>query len=298
MDSSHPFKIISETDDSDIDSYRTLSIVKYKTDLPFDFDEIINKFSKDRLNITKEFGCVYTKPYGGHVSALFGKLGNKTLTGLHTDSEDNPVLRRYNLSNVILATMYVDHFSEDNNLTLLVFNGGKISKNLWHAPYKNLFNILNLTPTKFSERELRKLCINKYLDGLSEIRFDPASEEEFGNVKTAEYKSIRSKKLNPKAEKIKEILENDEIKVNMFKSEIAATYEYLDKSYTVAFTIDIDGKITLDFPRISWSSLNDDYDIEEHYYSFARKIYNEIGSKEIYLNGKDEDKSQKSLFDF
>ncbi|AKB80920.1 hypothetical protein MSBR3_0342 [Methanosarcina barkeri 3] len=298
MDSSHPFKIISETDDSDIDRYRTLSIVKYKTDSPFDFDEIIYKFSKNKLNITKEFGCVYTKPYGDHVSALFGKLGNKTLTGLLTDYEDNPVLRRYNLSNVILATMYVDHFPEDNKLTLLVFNGGKISKNLWHAPYNNLFNVLDLTPTKFSEKELRKLCINKYVDGLSEIRFDPASEEEFGNVKTAEYTSIRSKKLNPKAEKIKEIIENDEIKVNMFKSEIWATYENLDKSYPVAFTIDIDGKVTLEFPRISWSSLNDDYDIEEHYYSFARKIYDEIVSKEIYINEKDEDKSQKSLFDF
>jgi hypothetical protein len=225
-------------------------------------------------------------------------LGNRTLTGLHTDSEDNPVLRRYNFSNVILATMYIDHFSEDDKLTLLVFNGGKISKNLWSAPYKNLFNVLDLNPTKFSEKELRKLCINKYLDGLSEIRFDPAGEEKFGNTKTAEYKSIRSKKLNPKAEKIKEIIENDEIKVNMFKSEISSTYENLDKSYQVDFTIDVEGRIILEFPRISWSSLKDDYDVEEHYYSFARKIYDEIVSKEIYVNEMNDDKSQKSLFDF
>lgn len=282
----HPFEIISETDDYDIDSYRTLSIVKYKTDLSYDFDEIISKFSKNKLNLTKEFGCVYTKPYDDHVSVLFGKLGDRTLTGLHTDLEENPILRRYNVSNVILATMYVDHFSEDDKLTLLVFNGGKISKNLWHAQYKYLFNILGLTPTKFSEKELRKLCINKYLDGLSEIRFDPASEEKFGNVKTAEYKSISHKKLNPKAEKIKEIMENNEIKVKMFRSEIFSTYEDLDKSYRVAFTIDIAGKITLEFPKISWSSLKDDYDTEEHYYSFARKIYDEIISKEIYENSE------------
>lgn len=194
--------------------------------------------------------------------------------------------------------MYIDHFSEDDKLTLLVFNGGKISKNLWHATYRNLFNILDLTPLKFSEKELRKLCINRYLDGLLEIKFDPAGEEKFGNVKTAEYKSIHSKKLNPKAEKIKEIIENDEIKVNMFKSEIASTYGNLDKSYQVAFTIDVEGKITLEFPRISWSSLKDNHDIEEHYYSFARKIYDEIIYKDIYIREMDEGKLQKSLFDF
>lgn len=84
----------------------------------------------------------------------------------------------------------------------------------------------------------------------------------------------------------------------MFKSEIASTYGNLDKSYQVAFTIDVEGKITLEFPRISWSSLKDNHDIEEHYYSFARKIYDEIIYKDIYIREMDEGKLQKSLFDF
>lgn len=302
MDSSHPFKISSETDISDIDSYRTLSIIKYETNATYDYNEIISKFSRNKLCITKEFGCVYTKKYENHVSALFGKLGNKTLTGLYADSDDNPLLRRYNVANVIVATMYIDHFSEDNKLTLLVFNGGRISKDLWHATYRNLLNVYDLTPVKFSEKELRKLCFNKYVDSLLEIKFDPASDEEFGNTKLAEFKSIPSKYLDLKAKKMKEIIENDEIKVNRFKSTISATCEKLDKSYQMGFTIDVDGKITLEFPKISWSPYVDSNKVEEYYYSFARKIYDEIISKEIYkdiyIKETVEVKRQKLLFEF
>jgi hypothetical protein len=298
MDSNHPFEISQETDDSDIDNYRTLSIVKYITNTTYDSNEIISKFSTNKLNPTTEFGCVYPKKFNNHVHVLFGKLGTKTLTGLATDSDNNTVLQRYNFSRVIVATMYIDHFSEASNLALIVFRGGKISTDLWHAAYRNLLNIYDLKPVKFSEKKIRKMCFDKYRDSLLEIKFDPASEEEFGNIKFAEYKSVRSKKFNPSAKKIQEIIDNDEIKVNRFKSVISATYEDLDRSYQIPFAIDIEGKVTLEFPKISWSLLKDNYDIEEHYYSFAEKIYNEIISEDIYRKEEEESKSQKSLFDF
>lgn len=298
MDRQHPFEIVQETDDSDIDNYRTLSIVKYITNATYDSKEIISKFSKNKLNSTKEFGCVKPKEFDNHVQVLFGKLGTKTLTGLSTDNNDI-ILRRYSFGKVVVATMYIDHFSEDNKLALIVFRGGKISTDLWHATYRNLLNIYDLIPVKFSAKELRKLCFGRYLDNLIEIRFDPASAEDFGNVKLAEYKSVRSKKFNPKAKKIQEIIDNDEIKVNRFKSVISSTCEDLDKSYQVPFTIDIEGKVTLEFPKISWSPLKDNYDIEELYYSFAEKIYNEIISKDIYIKEDEKEvRSQKSLFDF
>ncbi|AKB81139.1 hypothetical protein MSBR3_0561 [Methanosarcina barkeri 3] len=297
MDSTHPFEIVPETDDSDVDIHRTLSITKYVTNVTYDSDEIKSKFFKNKLCLTDGFGCVYPKEVNGHIHALFGKLGVKTLLGLDTDSDNNNMLRRYNFGRVIVATMYVDHFPEDNKLSLIVFNSGKISKDLWQSTYRNLLNVFDLKPVKFSDEELRKICFTKYRDDLLEIKFDPASEKEFGNVKLAEYKSIRSKKFNPNAKKIQEIIDNNEIKVNRFKSDIYSTYPNLDKSYPVAFTIDVEGKVTLEFPKISWS-LKDTNEIEEHYYSFASKIYDEIISKEIYAKEAEEDNSQKSLFDF
>jgi len=205
MDDSLPFEISKEIDDSDIDSHRTLSIVKYVTDVVYNPNEIISKFSRNRLNCTAEFGCVDPKIFDDHVHVLFGKLGTKTLTGLNTDSDNNTSLMRYSFKNVIIATMYIDHFSEDNNLSLIVFHGGKISTDLWHATYRNLLNIYDIRPVKFSERKIKKMCFEKYQDNLLEIKFDPASEEEFGNVKFAEYKSVRYKKFNPNAKKYKKL---------------------------------------------------------------------------------------------
>jgi len=296
MGSQHPFEIVQETDDSDIDNYRTLSIVKYITNATYNSKEIVSKFSKNKLNSTKEFGCIKPNEFDSHVQVLFGKLGTKTLTGLNTDPYNNDtILCRYSFGKVVVATMYIDHFSEGGKLALIVFRGGKISTELWHATYRNLLNIYELTPVKFSAKELRKLCFNKYKNNLLEIKFDPASSEDFGNIKQAEYKSIRYKKFNPDAKKIQEIIENDEIKVNRFKSIISSTYEDLDRSYQIPFTIDIEGKVTLEFPKISWSLLKDSNDIEELYYSFAEKVYSEIISKSIY---EKEDKSQKLILDF
>jgi len=85
--------------------------------------------------------------------------------------------------------------------------------------------------------------------------------------------------------------------VNKFKSVTSSTCEDLDKSYQIPFTIDIEGKVTLEFPKLAWSPLNDNYDIEKLYYSFAEKVYNEIISSDVYVRD-DEGKTQKSLFDF
>ncbi len=298
MGSAHPFEISLESNVSDIDSYKKLSIIKFKTNVDYDHAKIISIFSKNKLCITKEFGCILPRDHKNHISAFFGKLGKKSLIGLDSDSDNNPRLSRYNVGNVVLATMYIDHFSEDGKLTLLVFNGGSIKKELWHNTYESLFNASDLTPTKFQEKELRKLFVAKYYNSLLEIKYDPASQEEFGNAKEGELKSFRSRKLNPKAERIKDIIDNTEIKIKKFQSETFATYEHINKSCRVIFTIDIEGKITLDFPKIEWIALRDDYDIEEHYYLFAKKIYDEIISNEMFNDESQNDESQSSLSDF
>lgn len=254
MGSDHPFEISLEANVSDIDSYKTLSIIKYKTNVTYDKNKLMSTFSKNKICVTKEFGCIYPRNYESHISAFFGKLGKKSLIGLDSDSDDNPRLRRYNIGNVILATMYVDHFSEDGKLALLVFNGGNIKKELWYNIYESLFGVSELTPAKFKETELRKLFINKYYNSLLEIKYDPASQEEFGNAKEGELKSFRSKKLNPEAERIKDIIDNPEIKIKRFQSEVFETYEHVNESCRVKFTINIDGNITLDFPKIDSSS--------------------------------------------
>lgn len=293
MGSDHPFEIILDSNVSDIDIYKTLSIVKYKTNIAYDHDNIISAFSENKLCITKEFGCIYIRNYGNHVSILFGKLGKKNLIGLDDDSDNNPRIRRYIIDKVILATMYIDHFSEDGKLSLLVFNGGNIKKELWYNIYGSLFNVSKLTPAKFKEKELRNLFVTKYYNSLIEIKYDPASQEEFGNAKEGEYKSFRSKKLNPEAERIKDIIDNPEIKIKKFQSEIFDTYEHINKSCRVVFTIEIEGKISLEFPKIEWIDFKDNYDIEEHYYLFAKKIYDKIISTDIFI-----DESQRTFTDF
>lgn len=290
-----PFYWELDTKSSDIDSHRRISITRYSTVVPFDYNNILSTFSNNILKRNDDFGCIGINEYNdSNIHVMMAKVhknGFKSPKFNELDaflSVDNFRIK------VISATIHIDHFSDENSrLNLLVFNKGNIGKNRLFATYRRLFDISSLEQMKFDERVVRELCFEKFSDRLYEINIDSTNCPDYG-VQTVDYKSNNTVIIK-EAEKINEIKEKKEIKITGFKSFIISKCDDLKENYNVKFSIDsVSGTIVLEFPKLSWSDseTKNEKEIENDFYNYARKIYNEI----INVSGiKILDTAQKDL---
>ena len=159
--------------------------------------------------------------------------------------------------------------------------------------YKDCLNISNLKIVEFDEDIIRKLCFEKFLDELYDIKFDPAVDKTFGNVHLADYKSRKNQRINHLAPKIQEIIDNTDIKIQRFKSKITETHDMLNRSYDAKFIIDVNGKIIIELPKLSWNEGTNSLSAEIYLYEFAGRIYNEIVTPRLFKRVK-----RKNLLDF
>ena len=282
-------------DDSyNIDVHRTITVRKYETDIMCDLDAVKDSLDSNYLKHGKEFGCISVHKSEGSVHATFGQIGDSHITSIGDCSENSVSLIHYLIRNVVKSTMHVDHFCDDGGkLGIIMYGGGNIKDDLVKSMYKACLNISNLKIVEFDEDIIRKLCFERFLEELYDINFDPAVDESFGNVHLADYKSRQNQRINHRASKIQEIIDNTDIKVQRFKSQVTETHKLLNKSYDVRFTIDVKGKIIIDFPQLLWKEGTSSLDAEIYLYEFAGTIYDEIVTPKLFKHDK-----QSGLLDF
>lgn len=282
-------------DDSyDVDNYRKISVSKYETDMNFDLDKIINSLECSFLKHGNEFGCIQIDKNEISVNAMFGKVGDAHIRSFGEYSGEEVPLRYYKIKDIIKETMHIDHVRDkDGKLELIMYGGSNIGEGLIKSLYKKYLGISRMKLVEFDENTLRKLCFEKYIEMLYDLKFDPGVDKTFGDVRVADYKSQINQTINYKATKIQEIISNKNIKIQKFKSKIIKTHESLNKSYDIKFVMDIEGNITLEFPQLKWNEPNDSIDVERNFYNFARTVYNEIVSVDLFLQ-----KKQTDLFTF
>lgn len=286
FETSLPFKWEHDTASPNINAHTKLSIVRYESQYSFDSTKISKYFRRKLLKSGHDFGCIDVKDNQKSVHLLFARMGDKRHVSAKFHSETKEYLSRnaFKIKDIIVSTTHVDHFpNEENKLILLVFNGGNIQKEVLFSQYRPLLSSYLPKQLKFNEDGLRKLCFDKFQDKLVEINFNPLKEPDFGNTQQAQYKSEPKNILDPDAGKINELKETDNIIITSFKSSVISTHVDLSKEYEIKFTINIDGKIELEFPNLSWIDLDSDEEIEVKFYEFARKIYDEIISDELYI---------------
>lgn len=280
-----PFEWQPEIESSDINTHRKLSILRYEAKCPFNLEQISRHFKRNKLKFGRDFGCIDDIINKQSIHLLFAKMGDLRHSSAIFDPKTKEYLSStsFKIKNLIISITHVDNFPDDeNNLNLLVFNGGGIKNERLFAQYRSILAGSQPKQLEFNERELRNLCFNKFESNLSEISFNPVKEPGFGNTHQAEYQSERSSILDPNAEKIKELKENNSIIITGFKSSIISKHDNLSKEAEVRFTINNTGKIELEFPKLLWIELEANEQIEIKFYEFARKIYDEIISRELY----------------
>ena len=282
-------------DDSyNIDVHRTITVRKYRTDIKCDLDAVKDSLDSNRLKHGKDFGCINIHKSERSVHAMFGQMGDSHITSLGDCSENNVSLIHYLVRNVVKSTMHVDHFCDDRGkLEIIMYGGGNIKDDLVKSMYEDCLGISNLKIIGFDGDIIRKLCFEKFSDELYDIKFDPAVDKSFGNVYLADYKSKKNQRIDHRAPKIKYIIDNTGIKIQRFKSKVTETHEMLSKSYDIKFIIDIDGKIIIEFPKLSWNEGTSSLSAETHLYELARSTYDKIVTPRLFKR-----ENQKGLFDF
>lgn len=282
-------------DDSyNIDVHRTITVRKYETNIKYDLDAVKDSLDSNYLKHGKEFGCIEVHKSEGSVHAMFGQMGDSHITSIGDCSEYNVSLIHYLVKNVVKSTMHVDHFCDDSgNLGIIMYGGGNIKDDLVKSMYKDCLDISTLKIVEFDGAMIRKLCFDEFLDELYDIKFDPAVDKSFGNVHLADYKSKKNQRINHLAPKIQEIIDNADIKIQRFKSKVTKTHNMLNRSYDVKFIIDVNGKIIIEFPKLSWNEGTNSLSAEIYLYELAGSIYDEIVTPRLFKRDK-----QKGLFDF
>ncbi|KKH45453.1 hypothetical protein [Methanosarcina sp. 1.H.A.2.2] len=280
-----PFEWELEIESSDINTHRKLSILRYETKCSFNLEQISQHFKRNRLKFGRDFGCIDDIKNEQSIHLLFAKMGDLRHSSAIFDSKTKEYLSStsFKIKNLIVSTIHVDNFQDEtNNLNLLVFNGGGTKNERLFAQYRSILADSQPKQLEFDEYELRNLCFDKFESNLSEISFNPVKEPGFGNTQQAEYQSERRSILDPNAEKIKELKDSNNIIITGFKSSIISKHDNLSKEAEVRFTINSTGKIELEFPKLAWIDVEPNKKIEIKFYEFARKIYDEIVSKELY----------------
>jgi len=210
-----------------IDVYRTITVRKYETNIICDLDVVKDSLDSNYLKHGKEFGCISVHKSEGSIHAMFGQIGDSHITSIGDYSENNVSLIHYLVKNVVKSTMHVDHFCDDNDkLGLIMYGGGNIKDDLVKSMYKDFLGISNLKIVEFDGDIIRKLCFERFLEELYDIKFDPAVDKSFGNVHLADYKSKKNQQINHQASKIQEIIDNTDIKIQRFKSKVTETRHY------------------------------------------------------------------------
>lgn len=281
-------------DSHNIDVHRTITVRKYETDIMCDLDVVKDSLDSNYLKHGSEFGCISVRKSENSVHATFGQMGDSHITSIGDCSENNVSLTHYLVRNIVKSTMHVDHFCNDNGkLGIIMYGGGNIRDDLVKSMYKDCLDISNLKIVEFDEDIIRKLCFERFLEELYDIKFDPAVDKAFGNVHLADYKSRKNQRINHRATQIQHIINNTEIKVQLFKSKVTETHKRLNRSYDIKFIMDAKGKIIIEFPKLLWNKGTNPFDAEICLYEFAGSIYDEIVTQSLFKRNK-----QKGLFDF
>ena len=164
----------------------------------------------------------------------------------------------------------------DGHLDLLIYGGKPQHNDLWHMLFQN-FGV-NPPPHQqyFEPEAVRGLC-EKYFQQLFEINIAPYEQDGWETISSADFKSYRGQYINSKIQRMKQVKENNEIRILAFKSIIEEQQMTpLLKACNVKFNLLKDSGITLEIPNLPMPSTLTEFEVEITFYDFVRQTYGRI----------------------
>lgn len=280
---------------------RQVTVNRYRTFIPFDFEQVKRGIQKCKIKASDDFGVIgfrtskdgtmaddpsldpeHIKLDLGEewVRALFAVIGDKYFRWLDFESED---IYEYLIEGVLDETFLVDYYqNEQKELRFLTYGGSRFSERI-HSKHRYGFGMhFGAVQEEFSNEYIRHVCSRpEFVCNLRSISYDPEGEAGYGTVETATMKTKYQNVIDPDASRVREILDNSKIQIREFGSKFSIHSPFVANTLSIRFDISVKGRVTLYLPEIKFSKPRTDIERENTFYEIVRSAYAYITERAV-----------------
>ncbi len=266
---------------------REITIQSYQTTVPYDFETLNTGLSGAWLTPQIRLG-VFSHIASTSKDALNVVLGlqDELKVRAYDYDERRPVW--YVWQNVVVETVNVHYYRDNHGLLRFTTTGGgrRITDDRLHEFNSAFLGIPTNAVSKrqFDLDKLRLLCFSRFKDRLYMIRFGEPSAAEYESIEHAMFQS--RKYIDPDVERLKEIRNDTQVKIESFDSDIPVPSEELIEKISVRFFIrGLSGSLRLRFPRFRFKKqLKTDDEQARAFYRLADAAVNAILDADYYAH--------------
>ncbi len=243
-------KVLHRADE--IIDQRQITVQSYQTTSAFKYEELNAGINSAWLAPSIKLGVFERSKISGksEIQVVLGLQGNLSVRA-YDYSGRKPLY--YSWKGVIVDTVAIHYVRDEGGLIrFTTFGGGtRITEQGLNEFNETFLKIPLGTADKrtFDLVKLRDICFDRFVNQLHKIRFKDVSAKEYRSIDHTQFQS--RKYIDPNVERLKEIREDPEVKIETFASEIMVTTPELVKPAAVRFEIQgLSGALRLRYPKM------------------------------------------------
>lgn len=284
---------------------RQVTVCRYRTSIEFDHQKILAAVKRCELKPEDDLGIInwYTSTDSipdqqettkdldkdeaesstvgrEWVRALFGFISNKYFRWLDLESR---AIYEFMIEGVLSSTFLTEYFrNSEDELEFLTYGGSQYEERI-KAKHRNCFRmIFGAQLMEFTYDFVRSICLRPECRAtLKEIVYAPSGEAGYGTVDESSMKSKYTNIIDPRAERVKEILENPKILISEFTAKVTMEHPLVYDPVTIRFRLTKRGRVTLYLPQIEFVRPLTDVERENKLYEIVRKAYGHITDNSV-----------------
>ncbi|MDD5727903.1 MAG: hypothetical protein PHV59_04980, partial [Victivallales bacterium] len=254
---------------------REVTIYSYTVDLPFDYDSLDKGIDSAWLTPQNKFGVFSRIQSESSIEkdSLTVVLGLQDDLHIRAYDYDNRRPLYFSWQNSIVDTVNIHYFKDkDGMLRFTTIGGGnRITEQRLKEFNSTFLNIPEVIVNKmhFNLDLLRDLCFEHFIDRLYKIKFSDPSGAGYRSIDHALFQSRQY--IDPEAERLKEIKDDAEVRLESFDSDIDVIDDMLQEQIRVRFFISgMSGSLRLRIPKIQFKK--EPGDLEEQTKAFYKIV--------------------------
>ncbi len=235
---------------------REITVQTYQSTIPFDYEALSSRIEQAWLAPSIRVGIFQRSPLAGkdEIHVVLGLQGALSVRAYDYD-ERRPIY--YSWQGVVVETVAVRYLRDEHGLTrFTTFGGGvRITEEKLHEFNEAFLKIPEdaVSKLQFDLEKLRDLCFGRFAERLFLLRFANPSAVGYESIDHALFQS--RKYIDPKAERLREIQDDPQVRIESFDSDIRVTTPDLTAPVEVRFAIrGLSGALRLRFPKVQYSA--------------------------------------------
>lgn len=292
---------------------RTVTISKYATALPFNFENIMEAIRRCQIRKHEDFGIINIRDSKNSdlskkeskitemnvgtewIRGLFGVIGEIPFRRLDYETLH---IEQYILKGMLKETFLVEYYQQGGHLCFLTYGGSDKSNKIEQKHKIGFGKELNAEPIEFEYDKVREICLS-FKEQLSSIDYIPKGQPDYGDADLASLKTKQKKILKFDAKLIRETLEKPEILIQNFEAWHSIENHFFGKEIRLKFKFSKNGHITIYVPEISFKKYLPEIEFENIFYDIIRSAYAEITDWEyLPTNDYQQKNTEQLLLDF